>query len=272
MRLNIPIVFTECPQLNYGGSWRRLVTSPHRITFCLVAAVFLLTCMRPAMAQQTGYDPRQTEKHFDNVQEQSSRPVRAPLHMPSFAHPQTADDSKPLFVLRGVSLVGATAIPHDQLAATYRAYLGRKVSQADLAAIAQGISELYHAAGFHLSRAIIPPQDIADGHIRVQVIEGSITEITLKGDGAEQFGVRPLLNVVLSEYPSRLATLERQLLLINGWPGVRITDSALEEIGGNTGRFRLVLSLKTWHVYAWTGMDNLGSAAVGPWQATHFLA
>jgi hemolysin activation/secretion protein len=55
--------------------------------------------------------------------------------------------------------------------------------------------------------------------------------------------------------------------LINGWPGVRITDSAIEEIGGNSGRFRLVLSLKTWHVYAWAGMDNLGSAAVGPWQA-----
>jgi hemolysin activation/secretion protein len=266
MRLTIPTVFAECPQLNYGGSRLRLAISPHCITFCLViAATLWLSAIQPAAAQQ-GYDPRQIEKHFDDVQEQS-RPTRAPLHMPSFAHPETADNSKPLFVLRGVSLIGATAIPHDQLAATYRAYLGRKVSQADLAGIAQGISELYRAAGFHLSRAIIPPQDIADGHLRIQVIEGSITEISLKGDGAEQFGVRPLLNVVLSEYPSRLATLERQLLLINGWPGVRITDSALEEIGGNTGRFRLVLSLKTWHVYAWTGMDNLGSAAVGPWQA-----
>jgi hemolysin activation/secretion protein len=266
MRLNIPIVFTECPQLNYGGSRWRPVISLHRITFCLaIAATLWLSAIQPVTAQQ-GYDPRQTEKHFDDVQEQS-RPARAPLHMPSFAHPETAEDSKPLFVLRGVSLVGATAIPHDQLAATYRAYLGRKVSQADLAGIAQGISELYRAAGFHLSRAIIPPQDIADGNVRIQVIEGSITEIALKGDGAEQFGVRQLLNVVLTEYPSRLATLERQLLLINGWPGVRITDSALEEIGGASGRFRLVVYLKTWHVYAWTGMDNLGSAAVGPWQA-----
>jgi hemolysin activation/secretion protein len=267
MRLNIPIVFTECPQLNYGGSQPWPAVPPHRITFCLaaIAAVLWLSAIQPATAQQ-GYDLRQTEKHFDDVQEQS-RPTRAPLHMPSFAHPETADNGKPLFVLRGVSLVGATAIPRDQLAATYRAYLGRKVSQADLAGIAQGISELYRAAGFHLSRAIIPPQDIADGHLRIQVIEGSITEIALKGDGAEQFGVRPLLNLVLSEYPSRLATLERQLLLINGWPGVRISDSALEEIGSTSGRFRLVVYLKTWHVYAWTGTDNLGSAAVGPWQA-----
>jgi hemolysin activation/secretion protein len=256
--------------LNYGDGRPWLAILPHRITFSFaIAAILSLSAMQPAAAQQAspGYDPRQTEKHFDDVQEQSSRPARAPLHMPSFAHSETSGDSKPLFVLRSVSLVGASAIPRDQLAAIYRTYLGKKVSQVDLAGITQGISELYRAAGFHLSRAIIPPQDIADGHVRIQVIEGSITEISLQGDGAEQFGVRPLLDVVLSECPSRLATLERQLLLINGWPGVRITDSAIEEIGGNTGRFRLVLSLKTWHVYAWAGMDNLGSAAVGPWQS-----
>ena len=45
-------------------------------------------------------------------------------------------------------------------------------------------------------------------------------------------------------------TLERQLLLINTRPGVRIVDTALEEIGTASGHFRLVVSLKTWHVYA----------------------
>ncbi len=151
--------------------------------------------------------------------------MRSPLHMPHAARPENTADSKPLFMLRGVSLVGASAIPRDRLDATYQPYLGKKVSQADLAAIAQGISDLYRAAGFHLSRAIIPPQDIADGRVRIEVIEGTITEVSLKGDGAEQFGVRPLLDPVLAEVPSRLATLERQLLLINGWPGLRILDS-----------------------------------------------
>ncbi len=140
------------------------------------------------------------------------------------------------------------------------------VSQRDLAAMAQAISDGYHAAGFHLSRAIIPPQDIAGGRVRIQVIEASITEVDLRGDGAEQFGVRPMFNPVLAEHPSRIATLERQLLLVNNLPGVRIADSSLEEIGGTSGRFRLVVQLKTWHVYAFTGLDNLGSSSVGPWQ------
>src|SRR5262249_39938992 len=154
-----------------------------------------------------------------------------------------------------------------QLAATYQGYLGKMVSQADLAAIAQAISDCYRAAGFHLSRAIVPPQDIEGGRVRIQVIEGSITNVELRGDGAEQFGIRRLFNPVLAEYPSRLATLERQLLLVNNWPGVRIIDSGIEEIGGMTGRFRLFVQVKTWHVYTFVGLDNLGSATVGPWQA-----
>jgi hemolysin activation/secretion protein len=269
MRLTFVPAFTECPRWKYGERNARASNFLHRAT--LFAAIVALTSSfaTPARAQQAnqpGFDPRQTEKHFDDLQSGQSRPAKPPLRVPSFARPQVSADSKPQFVLRAISLAGVSSMPRDQLAATYRPYLGKKVSQADLAAIAQAIGDLYRAAGFHLSRAIIPPQDIEDGRVRIQVIEGSITEVALRGDGAGQFGVRPMLDPLLSEHPSRLSTLERQLLLINGRPGVRIIDSALEEIGGLSGRFRLVVDLKTWHVYTSLGLDNLGSASVGPWQ------
>jgi hemolysin activation/secretion protein len=223
-----------------------------------------------ATAQQSGqpgFDPRQTERRFDALQSPQAPVSRSAIRMPRLARQQAPADSRPLFDLRRVSLSGARAIAADQLATAYQPYLGKKVSQADLAAIATAIGDLYRAAGFHLSRAIVPPQDIRDGQIRIEVIEGSITEVALTGEGAEQFGVRPLLDPVIAEQPSRLATLERQLLLINGRPGVRIADTALQEIGAATGRFRLVVDLKTWHVYTSFGVDNLGSSAVGPWQS-----
>jgi hemolysin activation/secretion protein len=233
-----------------------------------LALVMEVSAARAQQANQSGFDPRQTEKYFDDLQSRPAQPNRPALRMPSLGKPAIAADHKPLFVLRGVSLAGASAVPQDQLATAYQPYLGKTVSQADLTAIAQAISDLYRVVGLHLSRAIIPPQDIQGGEVRIQVIEGGIADVELKGEGAEQFGVRSLLDPVLAEHPSRLATLERQLLLINGLPGVSITDSAIEEIGGPTGRFRLVLSLKTWHVYTSVGLDNLGSSSVGPWQ-TH---
>src|SRR6059058_5678180 len=237
----------------------------HRLIAAGVAVWTLFTCL-PAHAQpanQPGYDPRQTERRFDGQQSSQGASGRPRLPLPQFARPEGQGDSKPLFVLRHVSISGAVAIPQERLAATYQSYIGKKVSQADLAAIAAAVSDVYRAAGFHLSRAIVPPQDVQSGQLRIQVIEGSITELALKGEGTEQFGVRPMLEAVLTERPSRLATLERQLLLINGRPGVQIEDTAIEEIGTASGHFRLILSLKTWRLFTSFGVDNLGPSSVG---------
>ncbi len=224
----------------------------------------------PAQAQQAnpGYDPRQTEKRFEDPQQtEQSAAARPRLPRAPFARPEGKADTKPLFVLRRVSVSGAVTIPRDRLATAYQPYLGKKVSQADLADMAAAVSDIYRTEGFHLSRAIVPVQDIKDGALRLQVIEGSVAEVSLRGEGADQFGIQPMLDVVAMERPSRLATLERQLLLINGRPGVRIQDTSLEEIGNATGRFRLIVVLKTWHLYTSFGVDNLGSSAVGPWQS-----
>lgn len=218
-------------------------------------------------ANQPAYDPRQTEKRFEDQQTSQGASGRPRLPSAQFAGADRQGESKPLFVLRHVAISGAIAIPQGRLVSAYQPYLGKKVSQADLAAIAGAVSDAYRAAGFHLSRAIVPPQDIQSGRLRIQVIEGSITDLTLKGDAAGQFGVRSMLDAVLAERPSRLATLERQLLLINGRPGVRIEDTAIEEIGTASGQFRLILSVKTWHVFTSFGFDNLGSSSVGPWQS-----
>jgi hemolysin activation/secretion protein len=229
----------------------------------------MLAVISPAKAQQVsqpGFDPRQTEKRFDTLQSEQAATARSGLQLPRLSRSETPADSKPLFVLRKVSLTGARTVRRDEIERAYQPYLGKKVSQADLAAIASAISDLYRAAGFHLSRAIVPPQDIQGGHVRLQMIEGAITEVAFQGEGADQFGLRPLLGPVLAEQPSRLPTLERQLLLINGRPGVRITDTALEEIGVASGRFRLVVHLKTWRIFTSFGIDNLGSSSVGPWQ------
>lgn len=267
MRLTTPYRHMAIPPSDYGDGLAARGGKRHLITaLALLAPIF--TGVPQALAQQAnqpGFDPRQPEKYFENQTERESQ-SRPPVKLPTVDRPSTGGDAKLQFVLRGISVIGAHAVSRERIAAVYQPYLARKVSQADLAAIAGAISDLYREAGFHLSRAIVPPQDIVDGRVRIQVIEGAIVQAELKGDGAEQFGVRPMLGPVLAEQPSRLATLERQLFLINGRPGVRITDTALEEIGGTTCRFRLTIYLKTWHVFSSFALDNLGSSSVGPWQ------
>ena len=233
---------------------------------CLLLTVFCLPS-RAQSASQPGYDPRQTERRLDTLDAEQQRKSSKPLpRVPGLAEQANTYDRKPAFVLHAVLVDGAGAISQAAIVQTYQKHLGKRISQADLAEISQAITELYRAAGYHLSRAIIPPQDIRGGKITIKVIEGSIVDLAIKGDDTGRFGLQTLLDPIRAERPSRLATLERHLLLANERAGVRVADTALEEIGTATGNFRLVVFVKTWQVYTSWGIDNLGSSSVGPWQ------
>jgi hemolysin activation/secretion protein len=254
-----------------GGRSARSRWVAIRIAVHACALLLSLAAGRPGSAQQATrppqVDPFQSQKNIEAIQLERRRARTTTVPLPTTAKPEISGDTKPLFKLTAVSVVGAAAIAGDAIAATYRPYLGKTVSKADLSTIAGKISDLYRDAGYHLSRAIVPVQDIEDGRIRIQVIEGRIVDVVLKGEGAEEFGLRPLLAPITAEHPARLETLERQLLLTNDRPGVRITDTALKEIGTASGRFRLIVSLETWHVFQSFGLDSWGTPAVGPLQA-----
>ena len=236
----------------------------------LLLLMLALTWAVPVWAQQAvpppRYDPRQTEKSIENLEGGQDR-ARPAVRLPSVPKVEVRASTKPLFKLRALSVEGASAIASDVIAETYKSFLGKIVSQADLVAIAGSITELYRTSGYSLSRAVILPQDIKDGRIRVKAIEGFIAEVVLRGDDVDRFGIRPVLERVIGERPSQLKTLERQLLLANHVPGVRVTDTALEEIGRASGKFRLIVWVKTWRIFVALGVDNQGTAAVGPYEA-----
>ena len=214
----------------------------------------------------TPVDPGQSEKRFD-AQQERQRLAKPPVVVPNLATAPMNADNRPLFILKGVVISGAISIPDDALRQHFDHLIGRRVSQADLLTITEGMTKSYREAGFHLSRAVIPSQDLKNGRLRVDLIEGFFTELDISGDDKDAFGARKFLEPVLSERPSRRTTLERQLLLINELPGLRVADITMDEVGQATGRFRLNLKLKSWRLYANTSLDNSGTRAVGPLQA-----
>src|SRR4051812_31768359 len=108
------------------------------VVFALPMMLAAVAAM-PAHAQSThqpGLDPRQAERKFE-VPQSDHRAPRLPLRAPQLNAGNPKAGARPLFVLRGVSVSGANAIAPDAVARTYHALLGKKVSQADLAGIAQ---------------------------------------------------------------------------------------------------------------------------------------
>jgi hemolysin activation/secretion protein len=248
------------------------VATTRRASFSLAALSLLLTVAgSPELAAQTpgkgSIVPELTEQQFEAKANEAKRGKRLDLRLPAMSRPRPAASTKALFVLKAVELAGVTTFSRDEMAESYRALLGRPVSELDLLHIVERITERYRQSGFVLSRAILSPQDVDNGRLRITVLEGRIDDIVLKGDGAERFSVRRLLQPMLAQRPLRLETLERRLLLVSDTPGVRISDVSIDEIGEATGSFRLVVHVQTWRVWAGLDLDNRGTPAIGPLQA-----
>src|SRR3954467_6776023 len=102
--------------LNYGERLTGGVAARQLATALALVLPFFgaVSETRAQQANQPGFDPRQTEKYFDNQSDQESR--RAPVKLPSLGRPDTGADATPQFVLRGVNVSGAHAVSRERLA------------------------------------------------------------------------------------------------------------------------------------------------------------
>ena len=100
---------------------------------------------------------------FRNRRTRRSDRGRPGVAVPRVARPaEPQADTTPLFVLRNVSLTGAHAIPPARLATAWQPYHRQKgLAGRPRRDRHRASATVYRAAGFHLSRAIVPPQDIA---------------------------------------------------------------------------------------------------------------
>src|SRR5436190_13604891 len=139
-----------------SGEQRKNRHPTHRVArrMWLPLATLLGFAVTPAAAQQAspqpGFDPRQAERQFDARQAEQLRVSRPLLHVPKLSPTEAVADTRKLIDLKAVSVSVADSIPRQQITRVYQPFLGKKVSQADLADIATAIGDLYREAGYHL--------------------------------------------------------------------------------------------------------------------------
>jgi hemolysin activation/secretion protein len=227
--------FTEGTALRHTKNM--LVSVP-----CLAAA--LLGGAGDARAQAGAALPGRVERDTRLPPE----PVRRDsvrIDTPRFAEqvPPGAQDVR--FLLGEVELTGNTVLTTQQLAPLWTPLVGKPITLADAFGIAAAISARYRAAGYVLSQAIIPPQDIRTvgvGVLRIQVVEGFIDQVGVTGLPSPKLA--PYLDAVKRERPLRLATLERSLLLIGELPGVSAQANLKASATPNASDLELVASQK----------------------------
>jgi hemolysin activation/secretion protein len=123
---------------------------------------------------------------------------------------------------------------------------------------------LYREAGFAFTTVDAVLE--RDGRLRLLVQEGQIVEVRLDGDiGPAGTQVLRFLNRLVNQRPLDVATLERQLLLVQDIPGVAVR-AVLRPAGTAPGALSLVAQVSRRPITGFVTADNRGFRLTGPEQ------
>ncbi|MBT3511203.1 MAG: ShlB/FhaC/HecB family hemolysin secretion/activation protein [Nitrospina sp.] len=170
----------------------------------------------------------------------------------------------PTFFVREIKVTGNTLISTEKLAPLLDVGEGDNMTLGILTLYANEVTAAYATEGYFLARAFIPAQEIKNGVILLQIVEGKLGNIEVKGNvrnPAEQFiqRMQPLRDEeVLSE-----SALERVLLELNSLQGIQVRS--VLQAGELPGTTDLILNVTETRPYTFSlDVDNFGSRFTGP--------
>ncbi|MDJ5403724.1 ShlB/FhaC/HecB family hemolysin secretion/activation protein, partial [Salmonella enterica] len=136
-----------------------------------------------------------------------------------------APDSDARVTLKQVSFTGDVAVrgvTQDAVQEVVSPWLNRPVSFADLQAMTDAVTQHYRNRGVLLARAILPPQTIKDGVLKIEIIPGKYDSASLSNTSALRDSQATRMASVLAPTGSVVtkAALERMALVLGEVPGV----------------------------------------------------
>jgi hemolysin activation/secretion protein len=161
--------------------------------------------------------------------------------------PLPAAESSPLFgpqiyVSRFV-FTGNTVYDSDTLEKVVEQYTGRKINSVDLEAARQAITLFYVSHGYINSGAILPDQDPKDGIIHLTVVEGQLTEISIKGNHwFQSWWLRNEMRLAAGS-PLNFNGLKEGMQVLRENPTIAQVNAELQP-GGAPGESRLEMEVK----------------------------
>ncbi len=137
--------------------------------------------------------------------------------------------------------------------------LASAIGEKQLNEIVGRITRRYRDAGYLLSYAMLPPQDIRSGIVRIEVIEGFVADVQFDGAGREKEALQAITSRLLADRPLRSGTLERVIGLLRDFPGDSVTDVRISRSQRDAGSHALTIVVARDAQRALVYADNRGS-------------
>ena len=217
---------------------------------------------------QRFFSPKTSSGQLERYLQVPAVPKATPeFLLPEAERQKAREQEAPLtLVLTDVVVEGATVYPETAWRPLYAQHLGQDISLDVVFELAEAITAKYRNDGYVLSRAVVPPQTITGGIVRLRVVEGYIHTVRIEGTVR---GRRALLEAYAEKLeqarPLALAALERYVLLVNDLPGVTVA-AVLGPAPATPGASELVLKLTDRAADGFLRVDNRGTRFNGPGQ------
>jgi hemolysin activation/secretion protein len=232
-----------------------------------VGALLLLSSL-PGDAQTPGPTSAQPGHIDERFQQRPTAPsVGAPIEIPQQQAPAANAAAQGVtFTVTSVVFEGNTVVGSAALQGIAAGYVNRPISLNDANELAAKVTAAYRDAGYVLSRAVVPAQNVTGGTLHIRIIEGSIDKVKIQGDAG---GARPYLEAygakIAATHPLTAKVMERELLLASDLAGMNVR-SILTASPTTPGAADLTLVVEPKKVDAFVGADNHGSRYLGRYE------
>ncbi|HEY5602993.1 MAG TPA: ShlB/FhaC/HecB family hemolysin secretion/activation protein, partial [Gammaproteobacteria bacterium] len=232
-----------------------------------------MLCSGNVLAQEAAFPlSRPSDERPDVLEQQPFKPKAQPqLNLPPVKPPEPADKqlSRILkFKLETLHFSGNTVFSNEQLQALVASYVDKEIDTLDIQQIKNLITKHYIDNGYLNSGAVIPDQDIEDGALDIQIIEGELTHVRVANQGhlndnyiSERIRLDP-------HKPLNLYVLQERLYLLQQDPRIQRINA---ELGPGDKRGESILNIEITEAKPYTILlqaDNHQPPSIGEAQGT----
>jgi hemolysin activation/secretion protein len=217
----------------------------------------------PGAIQQRQIDEERRRQDLERLQRE---PVVDPVRRDGIDKPAPGAAPEAVrFLVREIEFTPSEILGRDELEAIARDYRGRQVSFAELQQLAERVNALYREKGVVTARAVIPPQDVSSGVVRVRLVEGRVGALRIQGNETTAAGY---VEWRLRQPPGRLVDLpglEEALIRFNRTTDVQLRAELKPGEKFGTTDIHLTAVEPPRHDLRFY-VDNGGSPSTGKWR------
>jgi hemolysin activation/secretion protein len=242
--------------------------APGRRLLLAILTLVVLPAVAAAQPIPSGAQPgRERQQIAPPVPGPRAQPGGPAISLPSTVAPPGAESI--MLTVSRIVITGATVYGDADFAPLYADLVGHEVPLAAVYELARRITAKYGAAGYILSRAVVPPQNFGrhGAVIHIQVVEGYIDNVVWPVEKLSRYRnfFDDYTARIIADRPANIRTLERYLLLANDLPGLKFATT-LKPSATHPNASTLIVEVTEKRIDAIARIDNRGTEQRGPWQ------